>query len=67
MQISNGAVWYKPTYNAQGKETITRQQRVRYAIQGGIGDSDLQILLQQQYTDMDGCHERLDRPNRYSE
>ena len=44
--------WYKPTYNAQGKETITRQQRVRYAIQGGIGDSDLQILLQQQYTDM---------------
>ena len=43
---------YKPTYNAQGKETITRQQRVRYAIQGGIGDSDLQILLQQQYTDM---------------
>lgn len=31
--------WYKPEYNEKGLEVFTRNQRMKYAIQGGLPDS----------------------------
>lgn len=31
--------WYKPEYNEKGQEVISRKQRMKYAIQGGLPDS----------------------------
>ena len=31
--------WYKPEYNEKGLEVISRKQRMKYAIQGGLPDS----------------------------
>ena len=43
-QIKNSD-WYKPEYNENGKEVITRSQRVRYAIQAGLPTEFVQQSL----------------------
>ena len=60
-------VWYKPEYNEKGQEIISRTQRMKYAIHGGLPDSivkdEMEILIEDTTKEV---KKQIDRLSKYT-
>lgn len=59
--------WYKPEYNEKGLEVISRKQRMKYAIQGGLPDSivkdEMKVVVEDTTKEV---KKQLDRLSKYT-
>lgn len=59
--------WFKPEYNEKGQEVISRTQRMKYAIQGGLPDSivkdDMEMVVGETTKEV---KKQIDRLSKYT-